>query len=83
MDGRSRVTVPQIAAKVAQVKRDDAFAAAIELGLVVLDHLDYIAASRTVIAACASQEISEIVLGLKDVARSLGVCVLLLSPALA
>ena len=77
MDGRSRVTVPQIAAKVAQVKRAMR-AQGIELGLVVLDHLDYIAASDRY-RGMRTQEVGEIVLGLKDIARSQGVCVLLLS----
>ena len=77
MDGRSRITVPQIAAKVAQVKRDMR-SRGVELGLVVLDHLDYIAASDRY-RGIRVQEVGEIVLGLKDVARSQGVCVLLLS----
>lgn len=77
MDSRSRVTVPQIAAKVAQVRRDMR-ARGVELGVVILDHLDYIAASDRY-RGMRVQEISEIVLGLKDIARSQGVCVLLLS----
>lgn len=77
MDSRSRVTVPQISAKVAQVQRDMR-SRGVELGLVVLDHLDFIAASDRY-RGIRVQEVGEIVLGLKDVARSQGVCVLLMS----
>ena len=77
IDGRSRVTVAQIGAKVAQVKRDMR-ARGVELGLVVLDHLDFIAASDRY-KGMRTQEIGEIVLGLKDIARSQAVCVLLMS----
>ena len=77
IDGRSRVTVAQIAAKVAQVERDMR-TRGIELGLVILDHLDFIAASDRY-RGIRVQEIGEIVLGLKDIARSQGVCILLMS----
>lgn len=76
MDARSRATLPQIAAKVAQVKRDMR-SRGVELGLVVLDHLDFIVASDRY-RGMRVQEIGEIVLGLKDIARSQDVCVLLL-----
>ena len=77
IDGRSRVTVPQIAAKVAQVKRSMR-SQGIELGAVVIDHLDFVAASDRY-KGQRTQEIGEIVLGLKDIARSQGVCVVLMS----
>ena len=77
IDGRSRITVAQIGAKVAQVRRDMR-ARDIGLGLVVLDHLDFISASDRY-RGIRVQEIGEIVLGLKDIARSQGVCVLLMS----
>ena len=77
IDGRPRVTVAQIGAKVAQVKREMR-ARGVELGLVVPDHLDFIAASDRY-KGLRTQEIGEIVLGLKDIARSQGVCILLMS----
>ena len=77
IDTRSRVTVPQIAVRVAQTKRDMR-GRGVELGLVVIDHLDFVAASDRY-RGMRTQEIGEIVLGLKDIARSQDVCVLLMS----
>ena len=77
VDGRPRVTVAQIAAKVAQVRRDMR-SRGVELGLVILDHLDFIAAGDRY-RGNRVQEIGEIVLGLKNIARSQKLCVLLMS----
>ena len=71
------MSVPQVAAKVAQVRRAMR-SRGVSLGLVVLDHLDFLAASDRY-RGNRVQEVGEIVLGLKDIARSQEVCVLLLS----
>jgi replicative DNA helicase len=76
IDRRSRVTVAQIAAKVAQTKRSMA-ARGIRLGVVFIDHLDFIHASDRY-SGNRTQEIGEICIALKDIARSQDVCVNLL-----
>ena len=73
IDNRSRVTLPQIAAKVAQTKRA-MLARGITLGLVTIDHLDFIHASDRY-RGNRVQEIGEIAIGLKDIARSQNVCI--------
>lgn len=76
VDRRSRVSVAQISAKVAQTKRAMA-GRGVDLGLVIVDHLDFIHAGDRY-GGNRTQEIGEICLGLKDVARTHGVCVNLL-----
>ena len=73
IDRRSRVSVAQISAKVAQTKSAMA-ARDIELGLVIVDHLDFIHASDRY-GGQRTQEIGEICLGLKDIAQTYSVCI--------
>ncbi len=76
IDGRARVTVAQIGAKVVQSKRAMA-AQGVPLGVVFVDHLDFVQASDRY-RGNRTQEIGEICLGLKALARAEGVCVVLL-----
>ena len=76
IDGRSRVTVAQVVAKVAQTRRAMA-AAGQKLGVIFVDHLDFIRASDRY-AGNRTQEIGEICLGLKALAREEELCVVLL-----
>ena len=76
IDSRSRITVPQIAAKVAQVKRAMA-AQGVPLGVVMIDHLDFIHAGDRY-RGSRVLEIGEICISLKDLARTENVCVVLL-----
>lgn len=75
IDGRSRATLSQIVAKVAQTKRAMS-SRGIELGVVFIDHLDFIAAGDRY-KGLRTQEIGEIAIWLKDIARSQNVCVVL------
>lgn len=76
IDRRSTITVAQIGAKVAQTRR--AMAARGErLGVVFIDHLDFIKASDRY-SGNRTQEIGEICIALKDIARSHDVSVVLL-----
>ena len=79
IDGRARVTVAQIGAKVVQTKRAMA-AKGVLLGVVFVDHLDFVQASDRY-RGNRTQEIGEICLGLKALARAEGVCVVLALPA--
>lgn len=74
IDERSHVTV---GAKVVQVKRDMR-ARDVELSFVVLDHLDFVDASDRYRGLCTLKT-GEIILGVKEIVRSQGVCVLLRS----
>lgn len=76
IDDRSTITVAQIGAKVAQTKRAMA-ARGTRLGVVFIDHLDFIKASDRY-SGNRTQEIGEICIGLKHIARSQDVCVNLL-----
>ncbi len=76
IDGRARVTVAQVGAKVAQTKRAMA-AQGVKLGVVFIDHLDFVQASDRY-RGNRTQEIGEICLGLKALARAEGLCVVLL-----
>ena len=77
IDGRARVTVAQIGAKVVQTKRAMA-AQGVQLGVVFVDHLDFVQASDRY-RGNRTQEIGEICLGLKALARAEDLCVVLLS----
>ncbi len=76
IDGRARVTVAQIGAKVVQTKRAMA-AKGVALGVVFVDHLDFVQASDRY-RGNRTQEIGEICLGLKALARAESLCVVLL-----
>jgi replicative DNA helicase len=77
IDRRSRATVAQIGAKIAQTKRSMA-ARGITLGVVFIDHLDFIHASDRY-SGNRTQEIGEILISLKDIARWQRLCIVLFS----
>ena len=76
IDGRARITAEQISTKVAQTKRC-MMAKGRRLGAVFIDHLDFVQASDRY-AGNRTQEIGEICLALKALARAEDLCVVLL-----
>lgn len=67
IDNAERITLPRLGARVRQVKAEMA-AKGIRLGVVILDHLDFIDASDRY-AGNRVQEIGEVMKGLKSLAR--------------
>ena len=77
IDDASRLTIPQLAARVRQEKARMA-ARGVALGLVLIDHLDFLDASDRY-KGNRVQEIGEIMVGLKALARRERVCIHLFS----
>lgn len=73
IDGAETITLPQLSAKI-QVAKKQMAARGVRLAVVVVDHLDFIKASDRY-AGHRTQEIAEIMIGLKALARREGVAV--------